>query len=707
MSPGPTQRESDRDAELAALVSTLHETHERIRQLTGDSVDSVVHSTGTTYLLQRAQGELRESESAHRQYASERAAVLDALPANIALLDEQGRIRALNAAWRSFASDNGYIGKDHALGTNYIALCEQVEGEGADEAARVGRGIRAVLAGESTGFRLEYPCHAPSQARWFSMSVTPLAGSPPTGAVVMHVDITERVRAHERESEMQRRLMRLVNQAKVGILVHVNFRPVLVNPELARMLGYDSVEEVMALGDSLALFTEDEQERITAYNSARRRGEDVPELYRVKGLCKDGHSIVMDNRAFTIQWGDQMAVCAMVTDVTEQLETEAKFRQSQRLQAVGQLTGGVAHDFNNLLTIILGNAEVLEDVHADEPRSRALAETTRIAAERGAELTRRLLAFARQQALEPRATDVHALVAGMDGLLRRTLEEKIHIKFTTANGLWPAFVDGPQLENAVLNLSLNARDAMPHGGTLTLALRNARLKPGHPHWSDELTPGEYVQLTVSDTGTGMPPDVIPRVIEPFFTTKKTGEGTGLGLSMVYGFVRQSDGSLQIESRLGRGSEVTMYLPRASRSDAGDTTGANRKSTAGGAERVLLVEDDRLVREHVAAQLSSLGYTVRSAGSGPEALDMLREDVPVDILFTDIVLPGGINGRQLADEARRLRPGLPVLFTSGYTEDAVIHDGRLDEGVDLLQKPYRRQELARRLRDVLDRPVSGG
>jgi PAS domain S-box-containing protein len=376
-------------------------------------------------------------------------------------------------------------------------------------------------------------------------------------------------------------------------------------------------------------------------------------------------------------------------------------RQGERLRAVGELTGGIAHDFNNLLTVILGNTELLADDLADRPAAQSLALTAQRAAENAAELTKRLLAFSRRQALDPRAADIGGLVRGMKALLRRTLGEHIDIRIVEPEGLWPALVDPPQLENAILNLCINARDAMPAGGTLTIEVANVDLDASYAELDEELQPGPYVMVAVSDTGTGMSPEVLSRAFDPFFTTKDVGKGSGLGLSMVWGFVKQSKGHVKIYSEPGLGTTVKLYLPRAGTETARSAIHGRPHEALHGSERILLVEDDELVRAHVAMQLEQLGYRVACAGSGPEALATLARDQAFDLLFTDIVMPGGMNGRQLAEEARRRVPGLRVLFTSGYTEQAMLHQGSLGAGMRLLAKPYRRQELALRVREALD------
>ena len=389
-------------------------------------------------------------------------------------------------------------------------------------------------------------------------------------------------------------------------------------------------------------------------------------------------------------------------DVSDRIVLEEQLQQSQRLESVGQLTGGIAHDFNNLLTVILGNAELLSEILKPDPKLQHLAEMIGSAAQRGADLTQRLLAFARRQALDPEAVEVNQLIATMDGLLRRTLGEHIEIEIGRRAGLWPALVDPAQLESALLNLCLNARDAMVQGGRLTIETANTHLSQDYADQHVEVVPGQYVMVAVSDTGLGIAPENLERVFEPFFTTKETGKGTGLGLSMVYGFIKQSEGHIKIYSELGQGTTIKMYLPRF----WGDTEPQPRqvdRSVVGGSELILLVEDEELVRRYAHDQLVNLGYRVLVATNGPTALILLRQRDDIDLLFTDVVMPGGMSGRELAYLARRFRPGLNVLYTSGYTENAIVHHGRLDPGVQLLSKPYGRAELSQKIRDALAAP----
>lgn len=386
-------------------------------------------------------------------------------------------------------------------------------------------------------------------------------------------------------------------------------------------------------------------------------------------------------------------------DVTERIEMENRLRQSQKMEAIGHLTGGIAHDFNNLLTVVLGNAELLFE-ELEQPDLKALAEISVKAALRGAELTSRLLAFARKQPLAPKSVCVEHLIHGMLPMLRRTLTENIQINVNTEANLKLADIDPGQLEVALLNLAINARDAMPEGGLIRFTLSNDVPSPELNDASASPV-SSFISVCVEDNGVGMAEEVLARAVEPFFTTKGPGQGSGLGLSMVYGFVNQSGGSLRISSVLNNGTRVELLLPVATEQTAEEFAGSNTEALPTGQEHILVVEDDELVRGHLVAQLKDLGYQVSQASTGLKALALFKQLKDVALLFTDIVMPDGINGRELADLLLQYQPKLKVLFSSGYSDTALIHQGRLDKNVHLLTKPYRRREMAEKVRLVLD------
>jgi len=395
------------------------------------------------------------------------------------------------------------------------------------------------------------------------------------------------------------------------------------------------------------------------------------------------------------------------SDLTDRHAQEERLRRANRLEAIGQLTGGIAHDFNNLLTVVIGLAELVQQrLRQDDPNLAHLNGILR-AATRASELTARLLAFARRQPLRVGRVDCNRLLADMDPLLRRTLGTGIEIETVLAGGLWSAVADQAQLESALVNLCLNARDAMPQGGALTIETANVRLDESYALQESEVRPGAYVMLAVTDTGTGMAPDVMLRAFEPFFSTKGTaaksmaGGGTGLGLSMVYGFMKQSGGHVKIYSEPGLGTTVKLYLPRADAAPLNEPLQREEARTVPGSETILLVEDDPLVRAFAEQALKGFGYNLVVYGDPRVLRDELDRLPQIDLLFTDVVLPGQINGRQVADMVRGRFPDVRVLYTTGYTQNAVVHQGRLDADVDLLQKPYRSGELNRRIRQALD------
>jgi len=392
--------------------------------------------------------------------------------------------------------------------------------------------------------------------------------------------------------------------------------------------------------------------------------------------------------------------------MAERERAEEALRQAQKMEAVGQLTGGIAHDFNNLLTVISGNLDLAArriGTEGDPRLLRAIASAS-VGADRAATLTQRLLAFSRRQPLAPKAIDPNALLAGMSDLLHRTLGETIEVETRLAAGLWRIEADPHQLESAILNLAVNARDAMPDGGRLVIETAAARLGPGKAAAGDEVAPGNYVLISVSDSGVGMSEEMVQRAVEPFFTTKEVGKGTGLGLSMVYGFVRQSGGHLRIQSEEGRGTSVHIYLPRLIGASPDEEQVEAAVPPRGAEEETVLVcEDDDDVRAYTVELLGELGYHVLEAHDGAATLRLIEQPGRrVDLLFTDVVLPGGMSGAELARRARELRPDLKVLFTTGYARDAIVHEGRLDPGIELVAKPFSFGDLATRIRDVLDR-----
>ncbi|MBW7966481.1 PAS domain S-box protein [Bradyrhizobium sp. BR 10261] len=413
---------------------------------------------------------------------------------------------------------------------------------------------------------------------------------------------------------------------------------------------------------------------------------------------RDGKEFTAELSATAVRQREGVFFNSFYRDLTEKIAAEERVRHAEKMEAVGQLTGGVAHDFNNILTVITGTIEILADAVAKDAGLAAITKMIDEAAGRGAELTQHLLAFARKQPLQPREIDINSLIIDTAKLLRPTLGEQIQIESVFEDESCVAIVDPNQLTTAILNLALNARDAMPGGGKLIVETGAAYLDEAYASANDA-SPGHYVLIAVSDTGTGIPSHMLARVFDPFFTSKGPGRGTGLGLSMVYGFIKQSAGHIKIYSEEGHGTTIKMYLPPG-KTPAVVAEGVTPVTIEGGHETILVVEDDRLVRDYVLAQLHSLGYVTLQAANAAEALAIVASDTPFDLLFTDVIMPGNMNGRQLADEVLKTRPDLKVVYTSGYTENAIIHHGRLDSGVLLLAKPYRKSDLARIIRRAL-------
>jgi PAS domain S-box-containing protein len=533
----------------------------------------------------------------------------------------------------------------------------------------------------------------------------------PSGLLVLGtiVDITESRKAQEELRDSERMARGIIDTA-LDAFVQMDETGAVVewNPQAETIFGWSRAE---VIGKRLAEFIVPERYRAQhteglAHFLSTGESAVLGRRFEIEAVRCDGKEIKIELSITALRRRGGHLFNAFVRDLTDKIAADDHLRQAQKMETIGQLTGGIAHDFNNILTVITGTIEILEEGVTDDPNLAAIARMIDEAALRGAELTQRLLAFARRQPLQPRTTDINTLIVDAAKLLRPTLGEHVEIESAFEDDAWPALVDPSQLTAALINLAVNARDAMPNGGKLVLETGNVQLDDGYARMHDEVVPGPYVMIAVSDTGHGIPAAIREKVFEPFFTTKGVGKGTGLGLSMVYGFVKQSNGHIKIYSEEGHGTTIKIYLPRAG---GQAESAAEQAATAleGGSETILVVEDDPLVRNYVATQLNGLGYTTLTAANAAEALEYIDGVKNFDLLFTDVIMPGSINGRQLAEEAVRRRPSLRVLFTSGYTENAIVHHGRLDPGVLLLAKPYRKSDLARMVRIALERSGEQG
>jgi PAS domain S-box-containing protein len=476
---------------------------------------------------------------------------------------------------------------------------------------------------------------------------------------------------------------------------------VAVNHGMERTFGY-TIDDLSGKNTSILYENEEEYERQGRIHYDLSV-EEKNEPYEVSYRAKDGFLFVGETVGTAINGanGETLGFIGIIRDITERKHIENQLHRSQRMEAIGQLTGGIAHDFNNLLSVMFGNAELLKGKVGDDEKSLRRLESIIKAVDLGASLTNRLLAFSRQQALSPRPTAVNGLVLGLEDMLQRTLGETVKLHTNFGSGPCEALIDSAQFENALINLAVNARDAMGKGGVLTIETADVTLDEAYSRQHEDVTPGDYVMVAVSDTGGGMKPAVLEKAFEPFFTTKGVGRGSGLGLSMVYGFIMQSKGHVTIYSEVGHGTTIKLYMPRSQEPVGQDDTMDGALEFEQGSERILVVEDNDDVREIPVGILRNQGYQVVEAENGEEAIKNLQDGPPFDLLFTDMILPGGMSGVKVAEYAKRIQPDIKVIFTTGYADNALANNGKAGSGVTVVNKPYRRKELLGKVRAVLN------
>jgi PAS domain S-box-containing protein len=630
--------------------------------------------------------------------ASKLKAILDSAAAAVVTIDAGGRIETVNpAAERMFGYPvSEIVGRNVSVlmpepyRSQHDTYIAKYLASGKPQIIGIGREVAGLRKDGST-----FPMHlsvgefAIGAARFF------------TGTIV---DLSAK-RAAERVFEREQALFRAIFESLPDPLVLCDTGGAirLVNPSFTRVFEYTEAD---VLGERAArLFeTPDTWQSFIEAEAAAHQPRVKPSTAQFRRKSGELFPAEIVAGAVVGSSGSALGCLMLIHDVTTERRQEALLLKAQRLEAVGQLTGGVAHDFNNLLTVILGNIELLEPKLGDE-LSRSLAGEAREAAEMGARLTDRLLTFARRQRLETQSLNLNEFVLGLIDLLRRTIGAPISLSTALAPDLWPTMADSGQVESAVLNLVLNARDAMPDGGRLVIETFNATLDAADLAGAPEITPGHYVVLSVADTGHGMPPEVRARAFEPFFTTKGAGKGSGLGLATIYGFARQSGGYVTIYSEVGKGTTVNLYLPRAERHEAGEST-PDGAPAAGSGETVLIVEDDDRVRRLTAARLKQLGYRVVEAANGAEALALLKATPDVAIVFSDLVMPGGMSGFDLARQVRDVYPNVRVILTSGYSAELMSQADTQQLDFKVLRKPYRQAELAQAFRAALSRPAQG-
>ncbi|PYV91536.1 MAG: hybrid sensor histidine kinase/response regulator [Acidobacteria bacterium] len=523
-----------------------------------------------------------------------------------------------------------------------------------------------------------------------------------SGVVLVFRDISERKHAEDALRQSEERYRNVVERSIQGIMIHQDSIIQFANPAFARIFGYSSPEEVIGINIWTDLIPPEERELLQARTAACLRGESIPVHQAWQAIHKNGTRVWIESGALRIMWHDRPAILAFLIDATERKNLEDQLRQTQRMEAVGKLAGGVAHDFNNLLTAITGYASLLLlKLQSDDPLRKDVDEI-RKAGERAAALTSQLLAFSRKQILAPQNLDLNQLVANMDKMLRRLISEDIDLVTVPEKPLGWVKADPGQIEQVIVNLVVNARDAMPTGGKLTLETANVQFDEAYALSHVEVTPGPYAMLAVSDTGCGMDEETLSRIFEPFFTTKELGKGTGLGLSTVYGIVRQSGGHIWVYSEPTRGTTFKIYLPQVVESVRPLELSKGVTDLERGSETVLLVEDEEIVRNLVRNILQRKGYTVLEACNGNQALQVSESHSgPIHLLVTDVVMPG-MSGRELAERVMTVRGEVKVLYMSGYTENAISRHGFLDPGVAFIQKPFTLAILTRTVRQVLDR-----
>ena len=651
------------------------------------------------------------------------SAVFDAVDTGLIVLDGGTHVVAWNA-W--FASASGISSQD-AAGRRLDELFPGAVPPGLKSAI-----ADALDAGSSRLLTHSlHPLLLPLRTRSggqliHNVSVRPLGARPHLRCLVQIVDVTVAVQREQVLRERQNaRYDAVVNSAPDAILTFDAQGVIqLANPAAAREFGY-ALRELVGLEMTVLL---DAPETWNELWTSILEGDVMHRPVEVTARRKDGSASFLEVSAARWQSDTRVFVTAILRDVNERraaeetlrhlnqtleerveertqelLRAEEQLRQAQKMEAVGQLTGGIAHDFNNLLAGIVGSLDLMQTRIAQGRTENVerYAKAAMSSAQRAAALTHRLLAFARRQPLDPKPVNANQLIASMEDLLRRTIGPLHALEIVTAGGLWTTLCDPNQLESAILNLAINARDAMPDGGKLTIETANAYLDDAYAAAQPDLRSGQYVAICITDTGTGMPPDVIERVFEPFFTTKPLGQGTGLGLSMVYGFAKQSEGHVRIYSEVGQGTTIRIYLPRyrgTAQEEPSEVSFAEVPRAEAG-ETVLVVEDEPVIRNLIIEVLQDLGYRALEASDGPAGLKVLQSRQRIDLLVTDVGLPG-INGRQLADAARETRPELKVLFITGYAENATLANGFLDPGMEIFTKPFAVEALATRIRSMI-------
>ena len=663
MNPEPARRVADPPEEISALIETLLATERRLEMLTAGEVDTVADHEGRTFMLLRAQEQLRRTESAKQ------AAVLNALPAHIALLDAQGLILSVNEAWRRFARANAVQGPAFGVGLNYLEICDRARGDDSAVAHRAAAGIRAVLTGGQDDFSLEYACPASAESRWFLMTVTPVNTARTGGAVVMHLDITEQKEAENalRESnEMFHQLADNISDAfwiRSPDLGEVQY----VSPAFERIWGRTVASLYASPAQWVEFIHPEDRERVRGAFAALTG--DAPNLDIEYRIVRPGGEIRWVRvRGFQIRDATNRLIrhAGIVTDITERRRLDEHFLQAQKMEALGQFSGGVAHDFNNILATISGCTELSRLTLEGNPAVRRHLDTVLVATQRAADLVRQILTFSRQEKQEREALDLLPVVAESLKLLRAVIPATIEFGALVATDVPTVLANANQIHQVLMNLGINAWHAMKdRPGRLDVKLERCVVDDALAAKQPRLRPGLYARVSFSDTGSGMDPATLARIFEPFFTTKQPGVGTGLGLAVVHGIMDGHDGAAVVRSAPGQGTEFQLYFP-AHTGAARAVPGPTAKGPRGKGERILVVDDERPVAEILQMILVALGYEVELANEAEAAITMVRADpLRYALVLTDQTMPG-MTGTTLAGQLQLIRPGLPIILMTGYS-----------------------------------------
>jgi PAS domain S-box-containing protein len=702
--------------QLGEILDRADPAVDRVRAQRGNETAILRRYNDT--LFRKLQNKTRRLEESNRELLAEifergkiaqtQIAILNALPAHIALIDSTGMIVAVNEAWRRFAAANVLAAPDFGVGQSYLSVCESEIASSAEGASGVSEGLRAVLEGNAPAFDYEYTCDSPSERRWFHMMATPLHSGRSSGAVVMHIDVSDRKGVEQMLRESQEQYLLLLNSTAEGIYgLDLEGVCTFCNPAAARLLGFQDPVEL--LGQRVHKHHSHAEGRSVAIGDCRvhapfRYGEDMHGDQEVF-FRKDGSQFPVEFWSHPIR-KEARVIGAVVTflDISERRNLEAQFLQSQKMEAIGRLAGGVAHDFNNALQVVMTCSEMLDDLLLGRPLESGYVKEIQAASQQGAWLTRHLLAFSRNQLVRPVLLDLNVVVAGIEAMLRRIIGADITLTTNFHPDVCGFEADAGQVEQILMNLVVNARDAMPHGGELCITTSIIDSAGEMRDLSPMAAPRPHVLLSVRDSGCGMNPYSLSKLFEPFFTTKEAGKGTGLGLSTVYGIVKQHGGYIEVDSKPEQGTTFLVYFPATAALLTKMAQAPPSERQRGGGESILLVEDEKSLLSMVGTTLRAHGYKVREANTGVAGISLGdSQGVQIDLLVTDVILPD-LSGPQVAERLLQVHPAMKVLFISGYTDDYISYPAVVDGETLLLEKPFSIGALLTRIREALDRSL---